>query len=328
MSKPQTQNQSNNDKNNRIKFAPGHRTCAGCPAPVITRTVLNAISKPVVVANATGCLEVATTIYPQTSWNVPFIHSAFENAAATISGIETAYRNLIKDKLKLDKKINFSLNKDLGFLVFGGDGGTYDIGLQSLSGALERGHDFLYVCYNNQGYMNTGGQRSSATPRGARTSTTPSGSASQGKIEWRKNLMEIVEAHNIPYLAQASIFNLVDLTQKVQKAMSFQGPKFIHVLSPCPTVWKFPPRRVKEVTKLALDTRFWPIYEIEQGVYRINYQPKEPKPVEEFLKTQKRFQHLFKGQEAQKTVIQTIQSRIDQEWEKLDQKVALTQPAK
>jgi pyruvate ferredoxin oxidoreductase beta subunit len=291
-------------------LAPGHRTCAGCPAPMIAREVLEAVGSPVVVAAATGCLEVATTIYPETSWRVPFIHSAFENVAATISGVEAAYNAFLR---KGDSMGKLNLKKDFKFIAIGGDGGTYDIGLQSLSGALERGHDFLYICYNNEGYMNTGGQRSGATTKGSGTTTTPFGEKSSGKIQFRKNLMEIVAAHNIPYCAQASIFDRLDLKRKVEKALSLKGPKFINVLSPCPTVWKFPPAELKTVLKLALDSRFWPIYEIENGKYRINYRPQEAAHLEDFLKTQGRFSHLFKNQSGMR-VIEELKRRIDLEW--------------
>jgi pyruvate ferredoxin oxidoreductase beta subunit len=310
-----------NKEKNQSKLASGHGTCAGCPAPLIVRTVLDIIEDPVVVSSATGCLEVATTIYPKTSWNVPFIHSAFENASATISGVETAYRVLKKkygkenQKSTFQNKSGFELKDKMQFVVFGGDGGTYDIGLQSLSGALERGHNFLYICYNNEGYMNTGGQRSGATSRGARTTTTPPGTQSYGKIQLKKDLMEIVEAHHIPYLAQASVFNLIDLKNKVKKALTYEGPKFINILSPCPTIWKFPGSLLKEVIRLAVDTRFWPIYEVEEGKHKVNYLPKKETPVEEFLKLQKRFAHLFKDKN--KEIINQIQAEIDQKWERL-----------
>ena len=300
------------------RLLPGHKTCAGCAAPPIVRAVLEASPDPVVVCSATGCLEVTTTVYPNTSWNVPFIHSAFENAAATIAGVETAYE-VLRDKVdkKLEKNIlGYTLHPRINFIAFGGDGGTYDIGLQSLSGALERGHNFLYVCYDNEGYMNTGGQRSGATPRGAVTSTTPAGKYSDGKIQYRKNLMEICAAHNISYCAQASISDLNDLKSKVKKALAKPGAKFINVLSPCPTVWKFMPGDVIKVARLAVETRFWPVYEIENGVYNISYKPKEHVPVEEFLKTQKRFAHLFQDDYGKKTII-AIQKRIDLEWNAL-----------
>lgn len=303
------------------KLAPGHRTCAGCAFPSIVRTVLDTSEDPVVVTSATGCLEVTTTIYPETSWNVPFIHSAFENAAATISGIETAHEVLIKKQQKglLESSLGYDLQTKINFIAFGGDGGTYDIGLQSLSGALERGHNFLYVCYDNEGYMNTGGQRSGATPPGAATTTTPIGDNSLGKTQDRKNLMEICAAHNIPYCAQASVSDLIDLKNKVKKALAIKGPKFINVLSPCPTVWKFPPGEFINVARLAVETRFWPLYEIEQGRYKMNYEPKDYLPIEEFLKTQKRFSHLFKDESGAK-LVKELQKRIDDAWSKLKEK--------
>jgi pyruvate ferredoxin oxidoreductase beta subunit len=307
------------------KLASGHRTCAGCPVPLIVRTVLEATDSPIVASLATGCLEVATTIYPETSWNIPLIHSAFENAAATIAGAESAYKSLLKKKEKeakvskpssFEEKLGYRLENNVKFIAFGGDGGTYDIGLQSLSGAMERGHDFLYICYNNEGYMNTGGQRSGSTSQGAGTSTTPSGRLSQGKIQSKKNLTEICVAHNIPYCAQASPFDLKDLENKVKKALKIKGPKFINVLSPCPTIWKFNPSKLMEISKLAVDTRFWPIYEVENGKYKINYIPSDFSPVEDFLKIQKRFSHLFKDPSGQK-VIEEIQRKIDLDWERL-----------
>jgi len=222
----------------------GHRLCPGCAAPIIVRQTLLAADKPVVVCCPTGCLEVATTIYPYTAWKIPWIHCAFENAAATLSGVETAYRALKKQG---------KIKEDVRFIAFGGDGGTYDIGLQSLSGALERGHRMLYICYDNEAYMNTGIQRSSASPLGAHTTTTPPGKAiPEGKSEQRKNLTEIVAAHNIPYVAQASPGFHMDLIKKVQKALSVDGPSFINVLSPCPRGWRYPAEKTIEVAKLKM----------------------------------------------------------------------------
>jgi len=202
----------------------GHRLCSGCGAGIMARQVMLAAGNyKVVVACATGCLEVATTIYPYSAWKVPWIHNAFENAAATISGVETAYKSLKKQG---------KIKKDLKFLAFGGDGGTYDIGLQSLSGALERGHDFLYICYDNEAYMNTGIQRSSATPKYAATTTSPYGEVISGKREFRKNITEIVAAHNIPYVAQTAVGYWNDLVTKVEKALEVKGPKFINIFTP------------------------------------------------------------------------------------------------
>jgi len=212
-------------------LAGGHRLCAGCGASIVVRQILLAAGRNVVVSSATGCLEVATTIYPYTSWRVPFIHSAFENSAATACGVEAMYQSLKrKGKLPVDEEIKF--------IAFGGDGGTYDIGLQSLSGGLERGHDFLYVCYDNGAYMNTGIQRSSSTPLGADTTTSPAGKVIPGKQQYRKDLTDVVEAHHIPYLAQASPHNWKDLNHKVEKALSIRGPKFLNVIAPCHRGWR------------------------------------------------------------------------------------------
>ncbi|MDD4607472.1 MAG: thiamine pyrophosphate-dependent enzyme [Patescibacteria group bacterium] len=291
-------------KQNRL--VAGHRTCAGCAIPNIIRTVLAACDSDVVVANATSCAEVTSTIYPFTAWNVPWIHNAFENVAATISGVEAAYKSLKKKG---------QIKKEIKFVAFAGDGGTYDIGLQSLSGALERGHDFLYVCYDNEGYMNTGGQRSSATPRGAATTTTPSGKKCCGKMEFRKNIVEIVAAHGIKYIAQAGPHNWIDLYNKAERALKTPGPTFLNVLSPCTLNWKFPSDMAMEISKLAVETRFWPLYEIINGQYKINYQPSQKIKIEEFLKLQGRFNHLFAKNN--QTVIQEIQSEIDQRWQEL-----------
>ncbi len=288
------------------KFVPGHRTCTGCGIPQIVRTILASTDKQIVVSNATGCLEVTSTIYPFTSWNIPWIHSAFENAAATIAGVETAY-NALKKKGKI--------NEEIKFVAFGGDGGTYDIGLQSLSGALERGHDFLYVLYDNEAYMNTGVQRSSATPYGAATTTTPAGKVHPGKEEFRKDITRIVAAHNIPYIAQASVSNLIDLSNKAEKAFSIKGPKFLNVLQPCTLGWRFPSQMTIEIARLAVESKFWPLYEVENGVYKLNYRPKKDVPVTEFMKHQARFKHLFAPENKQ--LLDKIQENINTEWEKL-----------
>lgn len=294
------------NKNLTKHHSPGHSACAGCAFPTIVRTILNEAGENIVVGNATGCLEVTSTLYPYTAWKVPYIHNAFENAAATISGVERAYK-ILKKKGKVDKKIKF--------VVFGGDGGTYDIGLQSLSGALERGHDFLYVCYDNGGYMNTGNQRSSATPYGTATETTPSGKQSFGKMEVRKNLMEIVKAHGVPYAAQASVANLPDLKKKAKKALETEGPTFLLVFSPCTNNWKFPTSQYVNIAKLASETNFWPLYEIENGKYKITWETSAPKPVAEFLKTQGRFKHLFS--EKNKPVLEQIQRMVNEEFARI-----------
>lgn len=289
----------------KSKMRSGHRMCPGCGAAINARMFLMGTTKPVVVANATGCLEVSTTVYPYTAWNVPWIHNAFENAAATMSGVVSAYE-VLKKKGKV--------KEDIKFIAFGGDGGTYDIGLQSLSGAAERGHDFLYVCYNNEAYMNTGVQRSSATPYGAATKTDPFGTERPGKQEFSKDLTKIMVAHNIPYVAQTSISHWNDLIEKSKKAFEIKGPKFINSLSPCIPGWGIKEDDSLKVARLAVETCFWPLYEVENGKYKITYDPGErKKPVVEFLKTQKRFAHLLNDKEA----IKKIQEHIDKNWENL-----------
>ena len=285
----------------------GHRLCAGCAAPIVVRQLLLASDKPVVVGAATGCLEVGTTIYPYSAWKTPYIHNAFENVAATISGAETAYRAL-KKKGKIKKDINF--------VAFGGDGGTYDIGLQSLSGVLERGHRMVYVCYDNQAYMNTGIQRSGATPRGATTTTAPAGKKiTIGKPQLRKDLTSIVAAHHIPYVAQACPSYWNDLIKKAQKAFAVDGPAFLNILAPCPRGWRHNPEDTIEIGKLAVQTRVWPLYEIVDGKVQLTYKPKEKKPVTEWFKSQGRFSHLFK--EENKKYIEEIQEDIDRNYQNL-----------
>lgn len=288
------------------RFTSGHRMCGGCATPIIVKSILAATKKPVVASTATGCLEVASTIYPYSSWDMPWIHSAFENAASTISGVEAAY-NALKRKGKV--------KEDIKFIAFGGDGGTYDIGLQALSGALERGHDFVYVCYDNEAYMNTGGQRSSATPFGASATTEPAGKVIPGKEVWRKDLVKICAAHNIPYAAQASVSNLIDLTNKAAKAFEAKGPAVLVVISTCPTLWGTKPAMCIETAKQAVDSCFWPLYEVVDGEYSLSYKPAKKIPVVDFMKPQRRFKHLFiPGNEK---IIDKIQKHVDAEWRKL-----------
>jgi pyruvate ferredoxin oxidoreductase beta subunit len=287
----------------------GHRMCAGCGAPTVVRGVLRAL-KPedrAVIGCATGCLEVATTIYPYTAWKDSFIHNAFENAAATVSGVEAAY-NALKRKGKVTETFKF--------ITFGGDGGTYDIGIQSLSGAMERGHDMVYVCYDNGAYMNTGIQRSSATPKYANTTTSPSGKVLPGKMQYRKDLAGVLAAHEIPYVAQSAITqNMKDLYEKAEKAIYTPGPAFINVLAPCPRGWRYDTPKLLEISKLAVDTCVWPLYEVVNGEWKLTYKPKEKLPVEEWLKPQGRFKHLFEKQNAH--LIEDLQREVDVRWERL-----------
>jgi pyruvate ferredoxin oxidoreductase beta subunit len=289
------------------KLTSGHRLCAGCGASIIVRMVLNSAEQPVVVANATGCLEVATTIFPFTSWNVPWIHSAFENAAATIAGVESAYRAL-KRKGKIDK--------DIRFISFSGDGGTYDIGLQALSGAIERGHRALFICYNNEAYMNTGIQRSSATPRGAFTTTSPAGKVIPGKPQRRKNLTEMMVANGAKYVAQASPSHWRDLMEKVRKALDTDGPSFLNIFSTCPRGWRTPDDSAIKIARLAVETGVWHLYEVQDGKYKINYKPRDGfKPVEEYIKAQGRFTHLLRPENAQ--MLEELKNDLQKEWEYL-----------
>ena len=287
----------------------GHAACPGCAGPVALRQILLAAQQDdvkVVCGIATGCMEVSTTVYPNSAWRVPLVHNAFENAAATVSGVEAAYRSL-KKQGKIDKNIVF--------FAFGGDGGTYDIGLQSLSGALERGHNFTYVCYDNEAYMNTGIQRSGATPKGAFTTTAPAGTVSSGKTQTKKDLTAIVAAHNIPYVAQTSPHRVRDLMRKVQKAAATEGACFLNILSPCPRGWRYAPDQTMQMCKLAADTCVWPLYEIENGKITINYKPREVKPVREWLKSQGRFRHLFAPKNEH--LIEEIQQDVTTRWENL-----------
>lgn len=293
--------------NKKNRLASGHRMCAGCGAPPIVRGVLRALNDEdnAVIACATGCLEVSTCIYPYTSWkNCSFIHTAFECAAATLSGAEATYKSL--------KKLG-KISNTTKFIAFGGDGGTLDIGFQSLSGAMERRHDITYVCYDNGAYMNTGTQRSSSTPHFADTTTSPAGRMLPGKIQPRKDLTEIMVKHNLPYVAQTALYgNLKDLYEKSNKAIYIEGPTYISAFSPCPRGWGYPTDDLQLISKLAVDTCFWPLYEVENGRYKINIKPSNKLPIEEFLKTQKRFSHMFK--EGNRWMIDSLQEEIDKKW--------------
>jgi pyruvate ferredoxin oxidoreductase beta subunit len=287
-------------------LAGGHRMCAGCGAPIVVRQVLMGTEDPVVVAAATGCLEVSTTIYPYTSWTGSYIHTAFENAAATLSGVETAFRSL-KKQGKLEDNVKF--------IAFGGDGGTYDIGLQSLSGAMERGHNMLYVCYDNGAYMNTGFQRSGATPVGAWTTTSPVGKAAAGKIQNRKDLTDIMIAHGLRYVAQASPHDPRDLVRKAARALATDGPSFLNVIAPCPRGWRADGAETIGLAREAVNTCYWPLFEVEDGEYRLTYRPREKQPLVPWLKKQGRFAHLFKPANAEQ--LERLQDWVDDEWDKL-----------
>ena len=296
-----------------VRLTEGHRLCAGCAEPIVAKQVLMATEKPVVVSNATGCFEVSTSGYPQSAWNVPWIHSAFENAAATISGVEAAYRAL---------KRKGKVQEDIRFVCFAGDGGTYDIGFQALSGAIERGHQFMYVCLNNEAYMNTGIQRSGATGRGASTTTCPSGSCEPGKKEFPKDITKIIAAHKLPYAAQASPHNWKDLIEKARKGFEAGGPAFLNVVTPCPRGWRYDGAQTIEMAKLAVETGMWPLYEYDHGTWRLTGETKriaegkmERRPLADWLNAQGRFKHLLDPQ--WKDVVDQIQANLDASWDEL-----------
>jgi len=295
--------------NKPSRFTAGHRMCAGCGAPPVARHIMRAL-KPedhAVVAAATGCMEVSTFIYPYTAWTDSFVHTAFECAAATLSGAETAYQSM-KKQGKIDNNTKF--------IAFGGDGGTYDIGLQSLSGAMERGHDMVYVCYDNGAYMNTGIQRSSATPRFSDTTTSPAGNVIPGKMQSRKDLTKIMAGHHIPYVAQTIGYaNFKDLYEKAEKAIYTEGPAFLNVMAPCPRGWGYPTDMLMQINKLAVETCYWPLYEVIDGKYKINYKPAKKLPIEEFLRPQKRFKHMFKP--GNEWMIEEFQKEVDARWQEL-----------
>ncbi|MCD6104940.1 MAG: pyruvate ferredoxin oxidoreductase [Thermosipho sp. (in: Bacteria)] len=299
------------DKNPGI--TPGHRLCPGCAAPNVAKFALmtaQSLGYTPIVGLATGCLEVSTTIFPFTAWNVPYIHNAFENVAATVSGVETAYRALAKKGRLVDPE------KKYAFFAFGGDGGTYDIGLQSLSGAVERGHKFIYIVYDNEGYMNTGNQRSGATPPGSQTTTQPVGKKLPGKVQLKKNIVEIMAGHENVYVATVSTSEPMDFFKKIEKALQFDGPSFIAAFSPCVRFWRISEDKAVDISKLAIETGYWPLYEVERGVYRITKKVKELKPVMEFIKAQGRFRNLLKRPDAEE-IINELQEYITRRWERL-----------
>lgn len=257
-------------------FVSGHRACAGCGCAIAMRHITKAAGPNTIVVNATGCMEVVSTPYPETAWKLPYIHGVFGNAAPIASGIYAALK-------KLRKKTNI--------LVIGGDGATYDIGFGALSAAFERGDKFTYICYDNEAYMNTGYQRSGATPFGAWTSTTPVGEKIKGKRIFKKPIENIFAEHNIPYIATANIAFAKDMYDKVKKSFKFDGPSFINIFTTCQPGWKHEPNLAIRVARLAVETGLWPLYEIENGKFKLNMKPKF-KPIEEYLRLQGRFKHL------------------------------------
>ena len=289
-------------------LAEGHNFCTGCGEALAIRLAMKALGENVVVAMATGCDEVCTTPLPYTSWRVPWLHTLFENAAAEISGVEAGLKILVK-KGRMPER-------DIVCVAMGGDGATSDIGMQALSGAFERGHDFIYICLDNEAYMNTGIQRSSATPYGASTTTAPAGKFSIGQITRKKNMVAIAAAHGIPYVATACPSYRFDLMKKVEKGAESKGPAYVHILSPCPTGWRYSSNLTIDIGQLAVQTGIFPLYEIEGGRYRLDADPPELKPVEEYLKLQGRYRHLTDEQ------IESIQQMVNEDYAKLKEKVA------
>jgi pyruvate ferredoxin oxidoreductase beta subunit len=288
-------------------FAPGHRACMGCGEALAVRLVCKALGRNVIIANATGCMEIVSSQLPATSWEVPWIHTLFENTAAVASGIEAGIKVLSR-KGKYTRKTKV--------VAMGGDGGTADIGFQALSGALERGHNFVYICFDNEAYQNTGNQRSSATPFGASTTTSPSGKVSIGQTTWKKNMPAIAAAHDIPYVATACHSYPFDLMNKITKAVAVEGPSYIHILSVCPTGWRLASELTIRAGRLAVQTGIFPLYEIENGKYTLNFDFPQLRPVEEYLKLQGRFRHLNKETIAQ------IQNRVTEKYAELKEKVS------
>ena len=279
-------------------YVSGHTACAGCGQSMGVRIVMNAAGKNTIVTNSTGCLEVFSTKAPETAFGVPWIHSLFENSAAVASGIEAG--------LKYLNKLG-----EIRVISQAGDGGTGDIGLQAISGMLERGQDVLFVCYDNEAYMNTGIQRSGSTPFYANTTTSPVGKESLGNPRPKKPMVEICAAHHIPYSATASVGNPKDVERKVKKALSIRGPKYLQIHVPCPLGWKSEPAQTIEIAKLAVATGLYPLVEYEYGKLVKAMKITSLKPVEEYLKTQGRFKHLLKNKEALQKVQEVANKNID-----------------
>jgi len=276
-------------------FASGHNACAGCGLAIAIRIALKAAGKNIIVVNATGCSEVVSSLYPLTSWKIPWIHSAFQNAPAVASGI--------KEALEYSKK-------DTKVIVFGGDGALFDIGFGALSGALERGHDITYICLNNGAYQNTGYQRSGATPKFAYTSTAPAGSKVLGKRERVKPLLDIVIAHGIKYAATAGIHDVIDLYKKVKKAVDHKGPSYVELFCPCVPGWKINSANTTIISDLAVKTRFYPLIEFD-GKYHLK-QIEKTSNIEEFLRLQGRFKHVLKNRE----ILEEIKRDLEENYQK------------
>ena len=287
-------------------FTPGHRACIGCGEALAVRLACKAMGQNVIVANATGCMEIVASQLPYTSWRLPWIHTLFENTAAVASGIEAGLKVMMR-KGRIDQQ-------DINVVAIAGDGGTADIGIQALSGAMERGHNFLYLCFDNEAYMNTGIQRSSATPYGASTTTSPAGKMSIGQFSWKKDMPAIAVAHNIPYVATACPSYPLDLIEKVKKGLKTKGPAYIQILSVCPTGWRCATNITIKLGRLAVETGAFPLYEVENGRYKMSLKLDSLKPIAQYMKTQRRFRHLTEDTTKQ------IQARLAEEYNILVEK--------
>jgi pyruvate ferredoxin oxidoreductase beta subunit len=294
-------------------FACGHRACQGCAEVLAVRLVHKILGRNTMVASATGCMEIISSSYPDTAWKIPWMHVAFENAAAVASGLEVGLKVLMR-KGRIPKR-------RITIVGMGGDGATADIGLQALSGALERGHKMIYVCYDNEAYMNTGVQRSGTTPFGASTTTSPAGRASFGQATWKKPMPAIAVAHNIPYVATASPSYPFDLAEKVRKAAKADGPAYLHIYSCCPTGWRMAPDMAIEIGRLAVECGVFPLYEVVNGRYRITEPTPQLRKLVEYLKPQGRFRHLLTEDNAQH--VATIEQRLAKEYATLVRKAEL-----
>lgn len=293
------------------RFEGSHLLCPGCAHGMIVREVLNATESPLLLGTSTGCLEVSTAVYPYTSWNVPWIHIGFENSSTAIAGAEAMYKALLKKGRYKGQKPKF--------VAFGGDGSTYDIGFQWISGCFERGHDITYICLDNEVYANTGGQRSGSTPLGSSTSTSPAGKVSYGKKEKKKDILSIMAAHGAPYVAQVAPNKWKDMNKKIKRAIDTDGPTFINAMSACTTEWKFDSDKTVEVSDLAVDSLVFPLFEIVNGVeLNITYRPKNIIPVRDYLAAQGRFKHLFKPENEH--IIEELQKDVNNRWEYLQRR--------
>jgi len=299
----------------------GHRACAGCAPATVLRLIMKATRGKTIVTNATGCMEVSSTIYPYTSWATPWLHTAFETAGSNASGIEAA--------LKILRKKGRIKDEHVDIIAFAGDGGTYDIGIQALSGAVERGHDFLFVLYDNEAYMNTGIQRSGGTPLGASTTTSQAGTSVPGKLQKKKPIAEIMVAHDMPYVATAAPYYWKDLITKARKGIEVDGPAFLHAFAPCPRGWRSESSKSIELSRLAVETCVFPLWEAVNSEYQLStpskviaLAPQKKKPVKEYLQVQGRFRHLFTPKNEK--IIEEIQRQTDEKWKRLLKKCGMT----